>query len=588
MSALPPVGAKAPSLSIADVSGETFDPAAAGARKSVLIFLRHLGCPICRMEIAELMRRGAEFQAAGADVTVFVDSPPESVRAFIAERKPPFRLIADPQGKAYAAYGMKRGGIGHFVAPGAALRSIRAMLRGHVHGRFEGSELQLPGDFILDENGIILHAHLGRHVGDNTPVDVLLRRVRGESEPSSETAGFSRRTFLVAAGTGAAGLAGGGVGGALYFNHRVAHVGDFPPDEVRALYAGKSNLLFGRFPDLVGRLPWMPLGAFPTPVEPLTPPEGSACRLWVKRDDIAGETYGGNKVRKLEHQLADALLNGAGSILTIGGLGSNQCLAAAMYGRQLGMEVDIALFDQPVDSYVRASLLAHAHHGAHMHYGGSFPATAWQATRAYKTRRRAGEAPYYIPPGATTPLANVGYVTAALELAEQVKAGLLPEPDRIYVPAGSCGTTAGLICGLKLAGLKTQVVAVQITSSLVVHVRRIRSLAEDTAALLRRFDQTVPAIEVTDQDFVVEGGYLGDGYGETTEAALEAIGWAKPELRLEPTYTGKAMAACLDYCREAGHGKTVLFWNTYNSRPVERASGPAALPPALRGLFDRS
>jgi D-cysteine desulfhydrase len=191
---------------------------------------------------------------------------------------------------------------------------------------------------------------------------------------------------------------------------------------------------------------------------------------------------------------------------------------------------------------------------------------------------------YYIPAGATTPLGDVGYLTAALELAEQVKSALLPEPDRIFVAAGSCGTAAGLIAGLKLAGLRTRVTAVRITDAIVANEWHIRSLAQLTLDALHKMDPAVPAITIRHNDFDMETRYFGGQYGKVTPEGEKAIA-AASGLRLETTYTGKTLAACLDYCRAASREETVVFWNTFNSARVEQAEGPEALPPELRFVF---
>jgi D-cysteine desulfhydrase len=582
----------APEFAAADAAGNPLSRESLAGRKAVLIFLRHLGCPVCRMEIAELRRRGAEFAAAGAEVVVFVDSPEASVKAFVAETKPPFRLVADPEHRVYRAFGLARGGLREFTAPGAALRTLKATLRGHLHGKFEGDELQVPGDFVLAADGGVAFAHRGAHIGDNTPLDVLLAAVKGEAPPPAP--GLSRRALLVA---GAAGAAFAGAGGAAaVYNHRVDAIGAYDPAETEALYAGQTTLLFQRYPGLRGKLPWLPLGVYPTPVELLCggedavegrlPPEflaGGKARLYVKRDDLTNPVYGGNKVRKLEHVLAEAKLAGRTSLLTVGGLGSNQCLATSIHGGRAGFAVDIALFDQPVTPHVIENLLADREAGANFVYGGGFVRTAYRAAARYAAR----EKPYYIPTGATTPLGDMGYVNAALELAAQVQAGILPEPDRLYVAAGSCGTSAGLIAGCKLAGLKTRVVAVQITEAIVANRYTIAANANAALAALRALDPAVPGVSVARDDFDVESAFFGPGYGAVTPEGQAAVESVRPALTLETTYTGKTLAACLDYCRRDTQGAVVLFWNTFNSARVAQAPGVEALPAdvqaAIRG-----
>lgn len=583
MTKIPAPGTVAPDFQTQDGRGDALALSALRGKKTVLIFLRHLGCPICRMEIAELKRRAGEFHQAGAEVLVFVDSPDESVREFAAREDVKFRLVADPQHKIYAAYGIERGSLFDFLAPGAGARSLKATLKGHMHGRFEGSELQLPGDFVLDEQGKVLFAHRGAHIGDNTPLDPLLAVVRSGEVQGVPKAGMSRRAFLVAGGAGVAAVAGG----VAVYNDKVDSIAEFDPAQVSELYGGKSNLLLERFPGLRGKLPWLPLGAFPTPVQQLAGPGesllprdrfGGSGELYVKRDDLTSSVYGGNKVRKLEHVLAEAKLLGRKSLLTVGGIGSNQCLATCIHGGRLGFEVDIALFDQPVTPHVIENLLADHHHGAHFVYGGGFAGTAAAAVTQYWKR----EAPYYIPAGATTPLGNIGYLTAALELAEQVKSGAVPEPDRIFVAAGSCGTAAGLIAGCKLAGLKTRVVAVRITDAIVANAFNIGRNANALLAALREMDAAFPRIEVGTEDFDVETRFFGPGYGSVTEEGLAAIEAAGSVLKLETTYTAKTLAAAMDALATTKSGEVLLYWHTFNSAEVAKSPSIELLPPELQ------
>ena len=171
----PTVGADAPEFEAVDGRGEAVRLADLRGRSVVLVFLRHLGCPICRMELAEWSARHGEIASRNAELLVFVDSPADRVAEFAAQA--PFRVIADPEHAIYARYGVERGSLLQFA--GAAASSLKATLRGHLHGRFEGDELRLPGDFVVAPDGKVRYAHVGRHIGDNTPVDALLREVPG-------------------------------------------------------------------------------------------------------------------------------------------------------------------------------------------------------------------------------------------------------------------------------------------------------------------------------------------------------------------------------------------------------------------------
>lgn len=404
--------------------------------------------------------------------------------------------------------------------------------------------------------------------------------------PDTPPSGLTRRRLL-AAGAGALGgaalAAAAGVGYTVY---RVNQVGRYPSDRLLTLHAGRSNALFERFPALYGRLPWRPLATLPTPVEAWPAPPGMRRgTLYVKRDDLTAPLYGGNKIRKLEHLLAEAALREARSLVTIGGIGSNQALATALHGRALGFAVELSLFDHPVTAQVRANLLGEVEAGAQIKHAPGIAGCLLNARRAFAARAQAGERPYFISVGGSTRLGNAGFVTAGLELAAQLRAGALPVPDAIFIAAGSCGTAAGLIAGLQLAGLPSRVFAVRTAEPLFANRLIVTAYAADVLRYLRSLDPAVPEAKLADDAFELVGDYLGPAYAAPTPAARAAVDWAAARLPLETTYTGKALAACLDYCAGPGRDRNVLFWNTFNSRPFARAASPARLPASLQALF---
>lgn len=399
---------------------------------------------------------------------------------------------------------------------------------------------------------------------------------------------MTRRSFVTAGAT-VLGGAVAGLGGIAYAFQRINSVGEYAGDRIQALYAGQSNALFERFPGLVGRLPWRPLGDFPTPVEALRTPAGmTAGRLFVKRDDLTSRLYGGNKVRKLEHVLAEAELRGAQALVTMGGIGSNQSLATALHGGALGFGVDVSLFDHPVSEHAKANLLGDIAAGAQVWHAEGVAGSLWNARQAFGRHAGKGRKPYFITAGATTRLGNAGFISAALELAAQVAAGVLPEPDRLFVAAGTGGTAAALVAGLKLAGLRTRVMAVRTADPLFANHFVITQYARDVLRYLRSLDASIPDIEIHEDDFDLLGEYLGTEYAAATGTGQAAVEWAAPQLQLETTYTGKALAACLDYCRGEGKAQTVLFWNTFNSRPFPKAPGPDKLPASMQYIFATS
>lgn len=345
------------------------------------------------------------------------------------------------------------------------------------------------------------------------------------------------------------------------------------------------NPLFDAVPASVGRVPWISLATLPTPVEEWRVPDGCRGRLFVKRDDLTSPLYGGNKVRKYEYVLADARRRGARTLVTVGGIGSNQGVAAALHGRAQGFAVELSLVWQPVTDDVRRNLRGMVAAGARIHYSSTTIGAVWTAARVARRLRRAGAAPFALPIGATNALGSLGYVAAAFELAAQIRAGQLPEPDRIVVAAGSCGTAAGLLVGCRLAGLRSRVSAIRIAERPLTSKTLLMWEARRVAHLIAGFDGATERLRFGWGDVDMFGAYAGAQYGAPTPAANTAIVWAAPHVRLETTYTGKALAACLDACRAARPDETILFWNTFNSAPFVMADALEGLPPALAAVI---
>jgi len=291
--------------------------------------------------------------------------------------------------------------------------------------------------------------------------------------------------------------------------------------------------------------------------------------LYIKRDDLGGRPYGGNKVRKLEFLLGDALRRGAREVLTFGYAGSNHALATAIYARRVGLRSISMLLPQRNAAYVCHNLLlAHAC-GAELHQYRNIPllivATALQMLCH---RAKTGRFPQLIPTGGSSPLGTVGIVNGAFELAEQVHAGEMPEPDLVYVAAGSMGTAVGLMLGLKAAGLKSRVIAVRASYERFVNARGMVRLFQKTNALLCSADPGFPTLECPEREVHLRHEFFGDGYALVTEECREAMELAErwEGIKFEGTYTGKAFAALIHDVRKGECADRVaLFWNTCNS-----------------------
>lgn len=325
-----------------------------------------------------------------------------------------------------------------------------------------------------------------------------------------------------------------------------------------------SCALFAACPELAGRVAHHPLLSAATPLQradDLLPP-GSGAALWVKREDLAGPIYGGNKVRKLEFLLAG--LPAGGRVLTFGAYGSHHVLATALYGRAMGLSVAAAVYPQPDGAHARETMRCSLAAGARLFRSAGYLDLPWQALRAYLS----GPRPAILAPGGSSPLGTLGWVSGGLEIAAQVRAGEAPRFDAVYVALGSGGTAAGLLLGLGMGDAAAELVAVRVVPALVGNALLVRRLASRTAALLPMHGpagRSPPRLALR-----VDGRWLGPGYGAATPAAEEAVRRAADAgLTIETTYTGKALAALRDDA-EAGRlkGRRVLFVQTYGGRDL--------------------
>jgi len=341
--------------------------------------------------------------------------------------------------------------------------------------------------------------------------------------------------------------------------------------------------LFDEFPRLRSVLPWRPIVRAPTPVEPCVSPWIGRDGVFHKRDDRVSPVYGGNKIRRFEFLLADAERKGARSLVTVGGLASTQVMATILLGRRFGFAVHTVLFDQTVTSFARSAVLTDVAAGGHVIRGGGYVATA---VRAFLAHRRA-ERPYLILPGASSPLACLGYVDAMLELGEQVRRGEVPRPDVIVVPAGSGGTLAGLAVGAAILRWPTVLIGVRITELVACNRATVRLRIRATMRFLEKHAGRSLGLRSGDARFSLFHGAIGKGYGHPTPDAIAAM----PEVeRLtgvpgEVTYSGKGLVG-LRAVACARPRETVLYWHTLSSvRPDVPAIGPDAVDPAFADVF---
>lgn len=316
--------------------------------------------------------------------------------------------------------------------------------------------------------------------------------------------------------------------------------------------------LFRKYPELAATIPWVGLAHVPTPVVAIDDTQ----ERWIKRDDVSGDPYGGNKVRKLEFLLAAARAKGARRLITVGAAGSHHALATTIYGKALGFDVTLVLFPQPLTPHVREVLLLDQALGAELRFTRRMeliPAALFATSMRYRN-----QGAFIIPAGGSDATGTLGYVSAALELAEQVERGELPEPATVLVAAGTLGTAAGLALGFALAGLQTRIKAVRITSRIVTNERVLARLVRGTEVLLRRAGANTDVASDALSRVELWHEHVGRGYGMATAEGTRATEhFLQHGIQLDPTYTAKAGAAFL--ARAAGLPKPALFWQTLSA-----------------------
>jgi 1-aminocyclopropane-1-carboxylate deaminase/D-cysteine desulfhydrase-like pyridoxal-dependent ACC family enzyme len=337
-----------------------------------------------------------------------------------------------------------------------------------------------------------------------------------------------------------------------------------------------TNPLLAAYPGLSDKLPHCDFGTYPTPVERLTglEKELGIKGLYIKRDDRSSNLYGGNKVRKLEFILGDALKKKASHTIAFGYAGSNFTLAAAVFAKQVGINPISMHLPQQNARYVGKNLLYQKLVGAELH---EFPNTASIVLGTLAISARClvttGRLPYIIAAGGSSPLGVIGGMSGVYELKRQIDAGHAPVPDFIYVTIGSSGTAASLALGVKALGLPTKVVAVRVSDLQYASFPKAKELADGAARILGRYEKSFARITLTEADLTVVHDCIGTGYACFSEDGMSAVRLFKRScgIDLDGTYTGKTAAAMMHSARAGAlKDKTVLFWNSYNSVKIEQ------------------
>lgn len=323
------------------------------------------------------------------------------------------------------------------------------------------------------------------------------------------------------------------------------------------------------------KLPKAELGFFPTPFYRLDRlSEELSVNLYIKRDDFTGmNLFGGNKVRKLQYLIGDAIERGCEYVFTFGATQSNHAMQTVAACRRCGLKPVLYLVAivKPDEADMRANLLLDRIMDAEVHIvelleGESEEAAEDRAAalaREHMARldAEAGrQVCYEIPMGGASPVGTVGFIEGFAELEKQLS-DLGIQADYVFHATGTGGTMAGLAAGCKLTGSKARIISINVSAKDDEYPIRTAKLANESLKLIGA-DVTVDAA----QDIRTDLNYYQPGYEIPNEAASEAIRHlaVKEGLLIDPVYTGKAFAGMLDYIRtgKVPAGSNVVFWHT--------------------------
>ncbi|WP_456443036.1 1-aminocyclopropane-1-carboxylate deaminase/D-cysteine desulfhydrase [Caldithrix abyssi] len=276
-------------------------------------------------------------------------------------------------------------------------------------------------------------------------------------------------------------------------------------------------------------------------------------QLYVKRDDFTGIELSGNKVRKLDFLLQEALTKGAKRVITCGGVQSNHCRATAYMATKLGLKTTLVLKGEEPKNFMTGNFLLNRIIGADIHF---ISEAAYQHVDEYmaKLAGRYSEKTYVIPEGGSNALGAWGYMKAFDEITQQ-----LPEVDAIVAPTGSIGTHAGLLFARWLKKHPCQIVSINVCDTADFFRQKLLHLAQDFKL------QFAPQMTIYEDDIHIVDGFVGPGYGQVTEREISKIKEAaqKYGFLLDPVYTVKAWMG-LEMLLKEGKlpGEKIVFLHT--------------------------
>lgn len=311
------------------------------------------------------------------------------------------------------------------------------------------------------------------------------------------------------------------------------------------------------------KLPRVQLGFFPTPVHKLEKlSKELGVNLYLKRDDLSGmNLFGGNKIRKLEYLIGDAIEKQCEYVFTFGATQSNHAMQTATACCKCGLK-PILYLESIVDADendVRSNLLLDKIMGAEIHILQEGIDLMQEAQKRIDELETQGHKCYIVPMGGANEIGSTGFIGGYIELTEQLKEQNA-NADYIFHATGTGGTLSGLLAGKKLINSDTKIISVDVSEKTVEHYENVAKLATKTLTRVGSVDV------ITSDDINHDLNYFGEGYEVPTEAASDAIKkLARTEgILTDPVYTGKAFSALIDYVKNGNvqNGSTVVFWHT--------------------------
>ena len=307
------------------------------------------------------------------------------------------------------------------------------------------------------------------------------------------------------------------------------------------------------------------LGIFPTPLVEASrlsrALEGP--RILIKRDDLTGFGFGGNKIRGLEYSIADAIAQKADVVVTGAGPQSNYIRATAAAARAAGLDA-VAVMHGKRPTETQGNLLLDQWLEVDIRFTNdpNRELVDKKIEEVAEELRQAGRRPYPIPRGGASALGAYGYLQCAREMGEQL-VDMGARPHWLVVATGACTTQAGILAGSKIYDTPYRILGVTVSRPVEECEERIARLAREAAKLVQPQGE---AIHIAPDDISVRDGFIGDGYGVPSPEGIEAIRLlSRTEgLFLDPTYTGKAMAGLIGEIRSGRirKGETVVFIHT--------------------------